>query len=949
MKNVHFVHIPFTQNLIQVLVEHSTDNTLYVFPTQAGKRATIREFQNHRAFQNIQFLTMEELKELLCRTNKPILKEEKRTLAFFAVLTASDKQFFRTGNYFQSVELARSFFELWKEWNEELIPDNFDQQILRRAGAELLNWQLQTYERLKSIKGHYRHYIEKRGFTDQIFLFDSRFFNFDILASFQSVYFINQFYYTALERNIIRHLADEGVKTVLYYQLAAEWVNPETLAIRPFTVRDLGEGRTEQIDIIKCTNEFTMLCGLLEQVHRQKVRSIINFSPSHNPHARFLSPAFFNLGASDSFTTTSLFQFMQTLQALLESLVYEPSRRIILAPIQSILQAMLNGHFSTYLIKGDANSLQSTLDFIYDLIAQEYKFVDLDGTFLDAHRNRAVKSVQLVLNFIKSFLQIDSISSLIAKIDVDEGIIVKALLTEEEKNSSNLLEVFYRALADLSALEKIAIIDDWKSLFADARLAPMVQMPAGLLRLFLNYLKSRSIHHSTVPVDSPRVEFTDLQDTRNLSYAKIAVMNVVEKEMPSARQTPFLFTERQRHLLGLKTYDDIKLREKYYFMRLVLTSPYVSLITQKNILANIDVSSFVEEIELYFARDKMKVAQIDSENYVAFHLALLDSKHDYKVAEDKPLQNEFYVIPLQPERDFPQKSLNLSYYTLTNLLGNAFTFYLKKVIGVDEKAKEVSADYSPRLIGNLVHDCLNRLWRDILEQQIMPPYKIDFAKIQEDLVARTLSKTLRTDRFYYTSPHDFTHTYFMQVVAPRIQKGICQFFHYLDRIGLSNISLDIFPEKEERMRSEDYLPYIQLNDIDLTINIGGRADLRIETADKSHFYIFDYKTGNYDKDQLIFYELFYYLIQQLAREDQISSCFYQVLDARGKELREFNHRKSKQDVLSGFSRAVQNQVVEFCRDGFAIAEKKYMLDDMEDISRKDLYLKTYLPLKNRWR
>ncbi|MBN1465432.1 PD-(D/E)XK nuclease family protein [candidate division KSB1 bacterium] len=948
MNNVHFVHIPFTQNIIQALVKTLADDALYVFPTQAGKRAAIREFQNQRAFQNIQFATMQELKELLFRSTDPILKEEKRSLAFFAALSKSDRQFFKIGNYFQSIELAHYFFELWEEFNEELIPDDFDQQPLRQAGAELLGWQVETLERLQAIKKNYRKYIQDRGFTDMIFLLNSRFFNFAIFAPLQSIYFINQFYYTALERNLIHQLATEGKKVFLYYQLAAEWVSTETLAIRPFTMRDLGQGRTEQIDIVKCTNEFTMLRGLLEQVHRQGVHSIINFSPSHNPYARFLSPAFFNLSASRNIAETSLFQILQTLHILLESLTLERTRRVLLVPLQPVLQAVLNPHFSAFLLQRDVMARQQVLDFLYQLLQQDYKFIDLDGTFLYAHKNGAAKVVRRILDFVKSFLNLDSIASFIAKIDIDQGINIKALLTEEEKNSSNLLEVFYRTLADFSAIEKIGIIDDWKALFSDARLAPQAQTPAGLLRLFLDYLKSRSIRCSTIPIDAPRVEFTDLQDTRNLDYTKLAIMNVVEKVIPHSRQTPFLFTERQRRLLGLKTYDDIKLREKYYFLRLVLTTPHVSLLTQKNIQDNIEMSSFVEEIELYFPQDKINVVQIDRENYTAFHRALLHSNNDYRLAEDKPLQNEFYTIALQPERDFPQKRINLSHYSLTNLIANPFSFYLKSVIRLEEKSKEVDPDYSAKLIGNIVHDCLNHVWRNLLEQHIMPPYEIDFSAVQDDLIQRALEKTLRGDRFFYASPHDFREIYFLEIVAPRIKKGIRHFFHYLNRIGLSRRSIDIFPEKEEIMLRDDYIPYLKVENVDLAITIGGRADLRIEAADKSHYYIFDYKTGQAKKEQLILYELFYYLIQRHAREEDISSYFYHVLKAKGTELRDYQ-RKPKQELVSNFGRTLGNEVNAFCRNGFALAEKRRSLDDVADISRQDLYLKMYLPFKNRWR
>ena len=947
MNKVQFVHIPFTQNLIHALLKKGSDNALYIFPTKAGKRAAIREFQNHWNFQNIQFLTMEELKELLIESNEPILKEEKRSLAFYASLTAADKQFFKINNYFQAIEPALHFFELWEEFNEELL-DDINHNRLKNGNADMLSWQQDVYDKLKDIKENYREFIQRHGFSDNIFLSNIHHFKFNHFSSFQSIHFINQFYYTALERKIIHNFAENGVTTVLYYQLPPGFVDPDTLAIKPFTIRDLGRGRTEQINIIECKNEFTMLCGLLEQVHEQKVHSVVNFSPSRTPYSRFLSPQYFNLGTSKSLIDTSIFQFLQTLHNLLKDILYEPSRRLLLVPIQSMLDAILNPHFSAYLIEDETEPHQFVVDYLYDLIGQEYKFIDIEGTFFHARQRKdAVIHLQHVLKFIHSFLNINSIGSFVDKIDVKEGIRVDAVLTEQEKKATNLREIFYRVLADFARLEQIGLIENWHTLFTHTSLSTRTQTPAGLLRLFLDYLKSRSIQYSMIPADSPRVDFIDLQDTRNIYYKNVAIMNVIEKEIPHSRQTPFLFTERQRQLLGLKTYEDIKLREKYYFMRLVQTSPYVSLLTQKNIEQNIELSSFVEEIRLYFSKNKINMSRISEKNYAVFYKALLHSKTDYHISEAGPNTSEFYTIPLQLERDFPQNCITLSYYSLVYLFGNAFTYYLKKVIRMEEKSKNVSTDYSPLLIGNIVHDCLNHIWKDMLDQYQIGAVEIDFTQIPDDLLDKALNRILRADRFYYASPHNHAQIYFQEILVPRIKAGLVQFFHYLNRIGLSNTPLEILPEKEDMMMRDEHITYIKSENKNFSIDISGRADLRIESADKSHFYIFDYKTGGYNKEQLILYELYYYLIRQTARQEDISSYFYQVLNAEGKELREFNRRKSKKEIIGEFDQKVQDQVNEFWKNGFALPEKKYMLDDMGEISRKDLYLTKYLPLKRK--
>lgn len=945
MKRVSFNHIPFTQHLFQALSQQTQLNhALFIFPTQAGVRAAIREFQNTWAFQNIRFVTMEELKALLFVSDQPLLKEEKRTLAFYAALSEEHKRFFKINNYFQSIELAHHFFDLWEEFNEERLPDELDEQRLLEFDAALLDWQADTYAQLCSIKQSYRETIERKGFTDAIFLYQSQHLRLDAFEDIQHVHFVNQFYYTELEKYIIEVFAEHGAEVTLHYQLPAELVNTETLEITPFSVQDLGAGRNERINIFECKNEFTMLLALLRQIHNQPLRHVINFSPNSHPFSRFLSADAFHISSSVKCTDTSIFHVLQTAHLLIDTLVYEPTRGKLLLPIQAILDAMLNPHFSAFLLRSE--SRQEVLDALYDLMDWDTKFIDLDGHFFLTQKCAAVEAIKTLLKFVRSLLKIHSISDFVNFIDSKTGIPTETVFSERDIKYSNLREVFYRALADFQALEHIGVVDNWDELFFNPRLPAEARRATGIFLLFLDYLKSRSVRFTTKPVEAPRVEFTSLQDTRNIFYKHVAVMNVIESEIPHPRQTPFLCTERQRQALGLKTYDDIKLREKYYLMRLVLTTPQVTLLTQKNIENNVDVSSFVEELRL-FAKDQVTVTRFEQENYAQFYDALLEPEHDYAPDRQRPMQDAFYAIPLNIERDFVFKSLNLSYYALSNLLKNPFAFYVNNLIRLEEQTKTVDADYSAKLIGNIVHECLNIVWRDLLQEFIVSPVTIDFLSISDDLIDRALHKTLQQDRFYYASTHNHAQIYFMEILLPRIKQGIRQFFEYLHRIGLGGVPLEIFPEKDEVMLRDKYVPYIKSENIDFSVNIGGRADLRLEAPETSRYYIFDYKTGGYDRHQLVLYELYYHLVEHPEWQSQVFSYFYQVLDGQGKELREFNRRKSKEQLFQEFETTVKDSVRQLWKIGFALPEKRSGLEDLPEITRKDLYLTTYLPSKNR--
>lgn len=945
----HITYIPFTENLLDAVLQGESsrrENALYIFPTEASRQAGIRAYQPKWMFENNRFLTMEELKQHLFVTERPVLKEERRTLAFYAALSPADKRFFKINNYFQSIEAAQNFFDLWEEFNEEMIPRDLYGDRLENSGAELLPWQKDMWDRFVGIKSAYSDYIRTKGYDDVIFTRQPQRMNMTGIADFACVHFVNQFYFTRLEKQIIDTLEREGKDVWLYYGLPRELVDEEHLTIAPFSLKELGPGRTQRIDIVECKSDFSMLRAMIGAVDRLQIRHVVNFSELRNPHARLLSPQRFNVGGSAPFTETSLYRFFQAAYSLLEALVFEPERSKLLLPLNAVLDALLNDAFAAALFADSPDAHAVVPDYIYGLLDYDYRFVDLDGDLFSSVRSGdGVGHLRRLLVFVERLLDINSISDVVNFIDSSAGVNVDDVLTEDEKKLCDAREAFYRALADFYSLENMGLVDDWSAMFENPRLAPAARTAAGILRLFLDYLKPRSIRFHLAPTETPRVDFTSLQNTRNLNYQKVIIANVVEKEIPHARQTPFLFTERQRKALGLKIYDDVKLREKYYLHRLVLTTPHVVLLTQKNIEQNIDVSSFVEEIRLYAAAPQMNDVVYRVEDYADAYAQFLNSCSEYRVDTKRATVADFYMIETDRERDFSDAQLNLSYYSLSGMLSNAFTFYIKTITRLQEKTKEADADFSAKLIGNILHDGLNAVWRDILQQQGLPPVQIDFSAISDELIARALNRTPAGDRFYYAMPHNYADIYFREILLPRAAAGVRRFFSYLDRIGVSNKPLNIYPEKDEPMLRDAYMPFFTLDN--LKVNIGGRADLRIEAADAAQFLIFDYKTGGMKKEQLILYELYYYRLEKTAAPASVQSYFYQILDAEGKELGEYGRRLKKEELIDQFTDQVKGAVRELLQTGFKLPKQKAALADMQEITRADLYSSKYLPQINQ--
>ncbi len=954
MSQPEFKFCSFRENVIKkALIEEPLPDTVFVFPTENNKRITISESQKNWEFSNVKFLTMEALKEQLFFTAKPLLKEEKRTLAFFASLTDDDKKKFSIHSYFNSIQLAQQFFDLWEEFNEELVPENIESKF-SSLGTEVLNWQVDTFQRLKSIKTRYQEYIGGKGFEDVIFAYRPENISLGELIAYQHVVFVNQFYYTKLEKAIIRAMLAATKKVTIYYQLPADLVNVEEMEIKKFSLPELADYHTERIHIIESKNDFSMLTALLQEIDRSQLQHLVDVSFLKKNYSSFLSVDQFNLGGSLRFEHTSIYRFFRTLHDLISELTWEPERKKRLLPLQSMLDVVLSDDFFPYVLSDQgAEQLQllreQTLDYLYELAEFDYKYLDLEQEFFKLKPDNRVEPLLAVLRLLKHALKIASIGDLISYIDAEDGFQIRQIISPAEEQYSDILASFYRLLSDFGTIEKLGLVTDWSEYFGSSD-DPMRQakIASSILRLFVDYMKPKRVRYAYWTEKSGRIEITELMDTRNIEYNKVAVLNVVEGKLPSARQIPFLFTERQRKLLGLKNFEDIQLWEKYYFLRLVLNSKEVYLFTQKNTDENVAVSSFLEEVALYFPQEKLEYHHSEDRFYAAVLNEFLGSKKDYAAQKEISKKPGFYAIPLEIHRDFADGNVDLNYYALKNLRDHPFAYYVRHVIGAEERVKSVGMDFSDKLIGNMVHDILMALWNSLDQVFAAPLFGYDFAKVERKVIDGAIHKIVgdRPD-YYFRVPHNHTFIYFEHVLRPLIREGVEAFFAFLHEMGLSKQRVDVIPEREFSTASErsfkTVLPPAE-NDLGLQVRLGGRADLRIEQPEAGQYLIFDYKTGKtLEAVQLLIYEMFYYALDKPGLAEKVSSYFIQILDRKQEELGNLyrfarKRFQSRAEMQAHFIVSLKELFAKLKERGFAAPEKKSQLEQMADIFRKDLFL-----------
>ncbi|MBN2356504.1 PD-(D/E)XK nuclease family protein [candidate division KSB1 bacterium] len=942
MNQPQFRFISLQENLLETVVDEiPVQDALLVFPTEMSRKAAMRLFQTRINFRNVQFMTIERVKELLFLADRPVLREEKRTLALYASLDKASREYFKINSYFQSIELAKQFFDLWNEFAEEGVPEDFNADRLASAGAELLPWQRQTFDQLKHIKARYREFIGVRGFIDTIFLQESG-FELSFFQSYTSVVFVNQFYYTQLEKEIIHGLLRDGRHVLVYFQMPEHLVDRENLTARAFSCKDLYSGRSNKITAHICKNEFSMFVTLFRILQNHPIQNVVQVRSGRNGYNRFLSPEKFRVDLSVAIQETSVYRFFATVLNLLKEVIMEGKRGKRLLPIPALVQALQHREFYRYVSShmpwDDQTRLQRALDCMHGLIDGHYQYIDLDGHFFHGGhplQKEAAQYIEPVLSLLQMFMRIDDIGKLTDLIDDDRGIQLQKMLTDDEKEFSDIKDVFYHALADFSVLAELAIVDDWQSFLpADSPLT----LAHGLLRLFLDYIKSKRVHFTRITYDTPRIDLTHLQDTRNLHYDRIAIIHLTEDALPSGRKVPFLFTEKQRQVLGLKTYDDVRLWEKYYFERLVLNTPDVHLFALKNIDKDVETSSFVEELMLQLPPHGLDRVEEPDTGYSDLYALLIPPDHSCPV----PQQSDgFFSLPYEPGRDIER--LCLTPYRFKTLKENPFEYYLRHVAHVPDHLQLTDVGLPPRLFGVLAHDYFNRCIHEFLRDDPLTLCSIgEIPDRYQDRVRAYLFGD--NSEYYFKLPHNHERIYLQEIMLPAIHDSCRAFFQDLERrLPKEMANIRLFPEKEYVSRAErEAKLYLRSdeNAMGIDVDILGRADLRIELANGPKKYIVDYKTGKGNYSQLLLYQLYYYVLDDPALADYVYCYLYRILekecDSLYKLLPGSRNKLNAHQLIEFFRDEVRTVLADVVENGFKATRLGYRESAVHEITRIDL-------------
>lgn len=840
---IEFRFVSFKENLIEyVLKDCKSLKTAVIFPSNKSRNLGVEYLQRGSAFIETDLYTMEDLQKLAVLSEKPLVQDAKRFLLFYTSIVPAIREKYNLTDYFSSVRFISQVLDLFNELNEEGI--NFeDVENKLVESCFFTDWQREFWADLLELRNGYFKTLQSSPFSDIIFNTS----NYECVMSFFDIYdkivFANQFYFTEREKEIIRRISGENKKVILYFQMPESLFDQDKLSFKDFGLKDLlaSEDNIDlNISVFSVPNRFSMLYNSLKILSENQVKNIVDFDFYNNEWFNFLSNKKFSLPQSFSIVNTEIFDFFKLLHSVSDALVYVKEIGSYLLPLEKVYEAFNYINFRDYFCKSqDKESLNLRLQRVFrDLSLNNYLYFNED--VITRISDDEIKESMLKFNgLLTRLIKIEQMSDFIEMIDSSDGLIISEICSLQTLNSTDILEKFYESLSNIFAIEDFAIISDWKDIFTSR---PVIR---DILRFFIDYLKPAMVSFKTESQGD--IHFNTLVDTRNLSFDKIMFFNLTEGVLPKAKSVDFLFNERQRQVIGLKTYDDVRLREKYYFFRCVLNCREAYMFCIDNEDENCEKSSFLEELLIYMPKHTKSV-KCDDTGYLDFYSQMMDCVYDEvrnKKNDDKLSKLDFYLIPSDFKTDFiDENRIILNTYTFMEIIDDSMLWYIKSNLKFKDFVQVAGDRLNPRFAGILTHVFIERIYLKISKNKKSEIRFEDFVNALNDKNLDEIYYELLYGDFLLKFPHDFSGKYFHTILYPVIKYNLINFFK---NTKIAEIS------KEAKMSMEFNIPktlFLKTDTYEVYIN--GKPDLFIK--DKNKHYIIDFKTGNVKKEQLTLYK-----------------------------------------------------------------------------------------------
>ena len=209
---VSFSYISYDEKFYKLFEDNkyfSSDKILFVFVDNRMKEIFTRKVAGKLFSKNPVLVTFDELKERIFLSDKIVLKEAKRILAFFKSIPEDVRKELEITSYFDIIDFANNFFAYYRELNLSC----------NTSIKEPHKWQERYLEYFHRMKISFDEMCKRYNYIPSDWLESMEHFNKEWIKNFETVIFIDIVEFPKLYRDIIYELGEKSMDISLVLQM----------------------------------------------------------------------------------------------------------------------------------------------------------------------------------------------------------------------------------------------------------------------------------------------------------------------------------------------------------------------------------------------------------------------------------------------------------------------------------------------------------------------------------------------------------------------------------------------------------------------------------------------------------------------------------------------------------------------------------------------------------
>ncbi len=894
------------------------ENTLIIFNDENSKKLAWSLFQPVWDFSDIKFVSHAEFKRLTQNINLPLMEDIKRYLFFYLSMTEDIRKKYECHDYFVSVEFLNNVFDLMEELQENLITPNNLVSLIKDE-SNLKDWQIDYWNDILNSVSNYETCINKMGFTDKIFLSEQN-IDIEILYNYDHILWINPINISKFDRLLLDKLSEN--KTVnLYYNLPEELFDKTNHTLLNLKIQDIFnvDSLKEKLRVFQSKNSFGMIRQLVECCStNEQLKTIIDIESEKEYLFQSLNQDYFKILNYQPVTHTPLYKFLNNLYSLVNELIFDYKKQMFLLPLKPLFHYLTHTEFYSLINISDINIDIADLNLFFSKLDKEsFLYVDMNGFFLnlikpDAYNQDISQVIKALIRIINKLTEIKTVSELIALLNDNTYFNLQNIFYLEDESESQILDVWLESIANLKSLDELEV-------FTQANILFNPDKPVGiyLLSFIVEFVRGRKIKVNSKAL----IDIINLEDSLNLQYQQIALLNFIEGKIPAPKQIPFLFTDQQRKSIGLSSHIEKRSYVKYLFFKQLCQAEKAYIFTISNSDENVQRSSFLEEIILLV---KPLIIQLEDTGYLSFYQNRYLT--NYRIIPDQTLKLNpvFFNIPFKDIIDKVHQPLKISYYSWNMLSKNPYLWFIHLYTNLENLPLMQELSLDPKRLGIFIHEIIGDYINSFGISQ--PVEKDEFIKIIKNKIKCNLTDY---KAWYLKFPQNYDGLYFIEFLQDQLIENLYQLLSSDIFLPSKSLGSQSYTEKDFKV---DFC--LNVNENSFNARVTGRFDLLIKEG--NNIRIIDFKTGMGNNQQLKFYQMLYNFSNVSDNGYQLYACLINIINMKKTDLKtRFIDSENDLDEDQKLLHLIQNILEDTILNG-CYATNKNLIDPLDlDIVRLD--------------